>query len=222
MSILSNFTPNCLVKVWVECPIEDLGLIDGMEPNEFAHKFEKAIKIAHLDPYRATTHNKGIYNGIDSVVLATGNDFRAVEACGHTYASKDGKYRSLSDVSIENGIFKFSLTVPMALGVVGGLTNLHPIVKRSLELLENPSAKELMMIAAAAGLANNFAAVKSLTTSGIQKGHMKMHLINILTQYNATEEEKSAAVKYFENEVVTFSSVRSFLDDWRDKLIVQF
>ena len=125
-------------------------------------------------------------------------------------------------MSIENGIFNFSLTVPMALGVVGGLTNLHPIVKRSLEMLENPSAKELMMIAAAAGLANNFAAVKSLTTSGIQKGHMKMHLINILTSYNATEEEKAAAVKYFENEVVTFSSVRDFLDDWRDKLIVQF
>lgn len=222
MSILSNFTPNCLVKVWVECPIEELGTIEGIEPHEFAQKFEKAIKIAHLDPYRATTHNKGIYNGIDSVVLATGNDFRAVEACGHTYASKDGNYKSLSDISLDKGIFKFSLTVPMALGVVGGLTNLHPIVKRSLEMLENPSAKELMMIAAAAGLANNFAAVKSLTTSGIQKGHMKMHLINILTSYNATEEEKAAAIKHFEHEVVTFSSVREFLDDWRDKLIVQF
>ena len=81
MSILSNFTPNCLVKIWVECPIEDLGMIEGIAPEEFAKKFEKAIRIAHLDPYRATTHNKGIYNGIDSVVLATGNDFRAVEAC---------------------------------------------------------------------------------------------------------------------------------------------
>src|SRR5687768_1127982 len=129
MSILSNYTPDCLVKCWVECPVSELGTFeDGSSPEEFAKKFSTAIRIAHIDPYRATTHNKGIYNGIDAVILATGNDFRAVEACGHAYASHTGQYKSLSDVSVENGIFKFTLTVPMALGVVGGLTGLHPIV----------------------------------------------------------------------------------------------
>ena len=165
MSILSNYTPDCIVRSWVECPIADLGKFEnGLTPEEFAWKFQKAVKVAEVDVHRATTHNKGIYNGIDAVVLATGNDFRAVEACGHAYASRNGRYTSLSEVSIQDGIFRFSLTVPMALGVVGGLTSLHPLVKRGMELLGNPSANELMMIAATMGLANNFGALKSLTT----------------------------------------------------------
>lgn len=216
MSILSNLTPECLVKVWVECDIKDLDdPANGMSPQEFAIKFYRAIRIACIDPYRATTHNKGIYNGIDSVVIATGNDFRAVEACGHAYASMTGQYKSLTDVNIEDGKFKFTLTVPMALGVVGGLTNLHPVVKRSMEMLGNPSAKELMMIAATAGLANNFGAVRSLTTVGIQKGHMKMHLFNIMNHFNASDQEKEEALKYFENEKVSFTSVREFIENIR-------
>ncbi len=212
MSILSNYTPNCLVKCWVECPISELNVTDeNMTPELFAWKFSKAVKVAQVDTHRATTHNKGIFNGIDSVVLATGNDFRAVEACGHTYAARNGKYTSLTDISLENGIFKYTLTVPMALGVVGGLTALHPLAKRSIEMLGRPSAKELMMLAAAAGMANNFGALKSLTTSGIQKGHMKMHLINILNHFEATEEEKNAAIEYFKHHKVSFNSVRSFL-----------
>jgi hydroxymethylglutaryl-CoA reductase len=216
MSILSNYTPNCLVRCWVECPIEDLGVINGVEPKDFVWKFEKAMKVAHLDVNRATTHNKGIYNGIDAVVLASGNDFRAVEACGHTYASRDGQYRSLTNVSTDNGNFKFWLDIPMALGVVGGLTNLHPLVKRALELLGNPSAKELMMIAAAAGLANNFGAIKSLTTTGIQQGHMKMHLLNIMNHFNASQEEKDASVEFFSDKLVSFSGVREFIDQYRE------
>ncbi len=218
MSILSNYTPNCLVKCWVECPISELGTFeDGSTAEEFAYKFSKAIRIAEIDPYRATTHNKGIYNGIDSVVLATGNDFRAVEACGHAYASHTGTYKSLSELSLENGIFKFTLTVPMALGVVGGLTNLHPVVKRGLELLGNPSAKELMMIAATIGLANNFSAVKSLSTVGIQQGHMKMHLFNIMNHFDATDAEKEKALEYFANHSVSYSTVREFMEKTRDK-----
>lgn len=218
MSILSNYTPDCIVKCWVECPIHDLGTFeDGSTPEEFVKKFSTAIRIAQIDTYRATTHNKGIYNGIDAVVLATGNDFRAVEACGHAYASHTGHYKSLSEVSVENGMFKFTLTVPMALGVVGGLTSLHPVVKRGLELLGNPSAKELMMIAATIGLANNFSAVKSLTTVGIQQGHMKMHLFNIMNHFGATDAEKEKGLIHFTTEKVSFTSVREFIEKIREK-----
>lgn len=212
MSILSNYTPDCLVRVWVECPIEDLGVVNGMPAEEFAWKFEKAIKIAEVDPYRATTHNKGIYNGIDAVVLASGNDFRAVEACGHAYAARNGSYASLTSVTVKDGHFKFQIEVPMALGVVGGLTNLHPVVRRGLELLGNPSAKELMKIVAATGLAQNFGAVKSLITTGIQKGHMKMHLMNILNSFDATQAEKDQAIEYFKEVKVSVSSVRAFME----------
>lgn len=212
MAILSNYTPECLVRAWVECPVEDLGMTNGLEASIFAEKFCKAIRIAHIDPHRATTHNKGIFNGIDAVVLATANDFRAVESCGHTYAAKDGQYRSLSYCSIENGIFKFWLDLPIALGTVGGLTKLHPVARRSLELLGNPSASQLMEIIAVAGLAQNFAAVKSLVTTGIQKGHMKMHLLNILNHLGANEKEVSETVNYFKDKVVSFSAVRDFLD----------
>lgn len=130
-------------------------------------------------------------NGIDAVVLATGNDFRAVEAGIHAYAARDGQYRSLTQASIENGIFRFWIEIPLALGTVGGLTSLHPLVKIALEILDKPSAKELMQLVAVAGLAQNFAALRSLITSGIQKGHMKMHLFNILNQLGATEEQKN-------------------------------
>ncbi|MBR7022142.1 MAG: hypothetical protein IKI09_01545, partial [Bacteroidales bacterium] len=159
MTILSNNTPDCRVKVWVECPVNQLdGIDETLSGAEYAKKFKKAVDIAHIDTDRATTHNKGIYNGIDAVVIATGNDFRAVEAAGHTFASRNGHYESLSSVTIENGIFHFELEVPMALGTIGGLTSLHPLAKKTLELLGNPTAKELMMIAATMGLANNFSA----------------------------------------------------------------
>ena len=212
MAILSNYTPECLVRAWVECPIEDLDNCGGLDAPTFAKKFHKAIRIARIDPHRATTHNKGIFNGIDAVVLATANDFRAVEACGHTYAAKDGQYKSLTQCSLENGIFKFWIDLPIALGTVGGLTKLHPVACRSLELLGNPSASQLMEIIAVAGLAQNFAAVKSLVTTGIQKGHMKMHLLNILNHLNATEKEVKETVAYFTDKVVSFSAVREFLD----------
>ncbi|MFZ1381149.1 MAG: hydroxymethylglutaryl-CoA reductase, degradative [Saprospiraceae bacterium] len=212
MSILSNYTPQCLVRAEVSCLIKDLGeFAGGMSAQLFAEKFHAAIRIAELDSYRAVTHNKGIFNGIDAVVIATANDFRAIEACGHAYAARDGKYRSLSKCSIDGGVFRFWLDIPLALGTVGGLTSLHPIAKRSLELLENPNAEELMMITASTGLAQNFAAVRSLVTTGIQKGHMKMHLTNILQQFHATESEMAQAEIYFQNNSVTYTAVREFL-----------
>lgn len=212
MCILSNYTPECRVKVWVECPTKELdGVDENLDGKAFAEKFKKAVDIAHIDPYRAATHNKGIYNGIDAVVIATGNDFRATEAAGHSYAAKDGRYESLSSVEINDDMFRFTLDVPLALGTVGGLTSLHPLAKQSLELLGKPSAQELMMIAATMGLANNYAAVKSLTTKGIQQGHMKMHLANILNQLGATEEEKTLATEYFNDKTVSYSEVEKYI-----------
>ncbi len=216
MSILSNYTPNCLVETSVECEIKKLKHRDiDMEPEVFAKKFETAVKIAQIDTHRATTHNKGIFNGIDAVALSTGNDFRAIEACGHTFAARSGKYKSLTEVKIKDGIFKYTLKVPLALGTVGGLTKLHPLAKRSLELLRNPNAEELMMIMATAGLANNFGAIKSLVTKGIQQGHMKMHLFNILNQYHANEVEKSQAREFFKNKKVSVKKVSDYLASLR-------
>lgn len=215
MSILSNYTPDCLVRAWVECPISsfaDLARLQGMDAESLARRFAMAVRIAQIDPYRATTHNKGIYNGIDAVVLATGNDFRAIEACGHTYAARDGQYRSLSRCTVQDGMFRFELEVPLAMGTVGGLTALHPLAKRSLEILGQPSARDLMCITAAVGLAQNFAAVRSLITTGIQQGHMKMHLTNILNHLGATPEEAAAAQHYFQAQTVSFSGVRAFLE----------
>lgn len=217
MCILSNYTPECRVRAWVECPIEQLNDPSlEMSAEEFSQKFSRAIRISKIDVTRATTHNKGIFNGIDAVVLATGNDFRAIEACGHAYAARDGQYRGLSDVSVENGTFRFSLEIPLAIGTVGGLTSLHPMAKLSLDMLGNPSAKELMEVVATIGLAQNFGAVRSLVTSGIQKGHMKMHLMNILNHLEASEEEREKTRLHFANEVISFQAVRDFVASLRN------
>lgn len=215
MSILSNYVPNCLVRAEVSCLVSELNEDENIAPQDFANKFLQAIKIAEIEPYRAVTHNKGIMNGIDAVVLATGNDFRAVEAGVHAYASRNGRYTSLTHASIVDGVFKFWIEIPLALGTVGGLTNLHPLVKLSLELLGKPNAKELMQIVAVAGLAQNFAALRSLTTTGIQQGHMKMHLMNILNQYNANNEEKKALVEHFKTHVVTHNAVAEAIEKLR-------
>jgi hydroxymethylglutaryl-CoA reductase len=204
MSILSNYVPECLVHAEVSCKVEELYAENS---DLFAQKFVQAVQIANAEPHRAVTHNKGIMNGIDAVVIATGNDFRAIEAGAHAYAAKSGHYKSLTNASIENGIFKFWIEIPLALGTVGGLTKLHPLSKLSLKLLENPSAKELMQIIAVAGLAQNFAALRALTTTGIQKGHMKMHLTNIIKQLGASDEEKEYLIDYFEHKTITHNAV---------------
>ena len=218
MCILSNYTPNCLVEASVQCKIEDIGIVSGYAPQQFADKFSKALRIANIDVYRATTHNKGILNGIDAIVIATGNDFRAVESCIHTYASRDGQYRSLSQAWIEDGYFNFRLEFPIALGTVGGLTKLHPLAKTSLQLLGNPNAKELMQIVAAVGLMQNFAAVRSLVTVGIQLGHMKMHLTNIVAELKATVDEATAIENYFKDRPISVSEVRNYLNGLRTSI----
>lgn len=217
MAILSNYSEDCLVKASVSCPISNLSEVTkGMDPYQFSKRFKKAVNIARVDKCRAVTHNKGILNGIDAVVLATGNDFRAVESCIHAYASRDGEYRGLTDVEIQDDNFVFSIKLPISLGTVGGITSLHPMTKLSLSMLDDPSAKELMMIAASIGLAQNFAAITSLVTTGIQKGHMKMHLINILNQLEANDTERQKAKVYFEDKAISFNAVREFLSGTRN------
>ena len=213
MSILSNYVPNCLAKASVRCPIEQLETEEGMSKHAFAEKFVRAVTIAKEEPYRAVTHNKGIMNGVDAVVIATGNDFRAVEAGVHAFAARSGQYRSLSNAFIDGDDFCFELSLPLAIGTVGGLTKLHPLVKWSMQLLGNPSAKELMQIICVAGLAQNFGALRSLVTSGIQKGHMKMYLLNILNQLNATNGQKEKATEYFKTTAVSHNAVTTFLQN---------
>ena len=212
MSILSNYTPECIVESSVECKIEDLSDIDGITAKEFALKFKNAFDIANIDISRAVTHNKGIMNGIDSVLISTGNDFRAVEAGIHAFASSKGKYKSLSECTIIDNIFKIKLKIPLSIGTIGGITDIHPMVKLSLKLLENPTSDKLMNIICSVGLAQNFAAVKSLVTSGIQKGHMKMHLINLLIKQNATKDQINKSEAYFKDRDINNQSVKDFLD----------
>ena len=211
MSILSNYTPDCIVESYAECDINELVDIADIEPKEFAEKMKYAFEIAKIDISRAVTHNKGIMNGIDAILIATGNDFRAVEAGIHAYASSNSKYQSLSECSISGNKFRLSLKIPLSVGTVGGITDLHPLVKLSLKILDNPSSKDLMCIIASVGLAQNFAAVRSLITSGIQEGHMKMHLINLLIKNNASEEQIRKAKTYFLNKEINSSSVNQFL-----------
>ena len=212
MSILSNYVPECLVRAEVSCHIDDFF---DENPRFYAKKFVQAVQIAEVEPYRAVTHNKGIMNGIDAVVLATGNDFRAIAAGIHAYASRDGHYRSLTHAKIEGDVFHFWIEIPLALGTVGGLTKLHPLAKLSLEMLHQPSAEELMQVVAVAGLAQNFAALKALTTTGIQEGHMKMHMNNILNQLEATVHEKNILVDQFKGKTVSYNDVANALHQLR-------
>ncbi|MFL1894177.1 hydroxymethylglutaryl-CoA reductase, degradative [Aquimarina sp. 2-A2] len=216
MSILSNYVPNCLVKASVSCPITDLPETEDLSAEAYASKFIQAIKIAEIEPYRAVTHNKGIMNGIDAVVLATGNDFRAIEAGAHAYACRNGKYTSLTKAWIEEDSFHFSIEIPLALGTVGGLTSLHPLVKLAMQLLGSPTAEVLMKITAVAGLAQNFGAINSLITTGIQQGHMKMHLMNIMNQFEATKDEKKQLISYFKTTTVTHAKVVEALKKIRE------
>ena len=214
MAILSNNTPECTVTVEASCEIEHLKPIsERMAVETFADKMQLAYSIAHHDPLRAVTHNKGIMNGVDAVLMATGNDYRAAEAASHAFASRSGNYRSLSRCSVTSNTLTIELTLPLALGTVGGITNLHPLARLSLEILGNPTARELMGIVASVGLASNFAAVRSLVTTGIQKGHMRLHLSNILNMLNVSTEQREDAEMYFRNRKVSFNAVKHFLHE---------
>jgi hydroxymethylglutaryl-CoA reductase len=212
MAILSNYTPDCLVEAYVECDVARLdNLFSDWAGNTYANKFKMAVDIANCDVSRAVTHNKGIMNGIDAIAIATGNDYRAIEAGVHAYAAKSGKYSSLSKVEIIGSNFRFSIEVPLAIGTVGGITAIHPLAKLALQVLQKPTSPELMKIMASVGLASNFSAIHALITTGIQKGHMKLHLNNILTQLKATEHQKILAIEFFQDKTVSFTEVGKFL-----------
>lgn len=215
MSILSNYVPECVVHVALSCPVDKIGTVNGMDGKEFAQRIVKAVKIAEVEPYRAVTHNKGIMNGIDAVVIATGNDFRAIEAGVHAFAARDGQYRSLSRASLVDGVFTFEADFPLAMGTVGGLTALHPLANWSMQVLGNPDAEQLMRITAACGLAQNFGALHSLVTTGIQQGHMKMHMANMLEQLGASPEERDHIKAQFKQRTPSTASLRQALDEYR-------
>jgi len=213
MAILSNYTPGSYVQMKAECAVEALNELDGNTNGaELAEKFRKAIEIADHSVSRAVTNNKGIMNGVDAVVIATGNDFRAIEAGVHAYSVDRGRTTSLSQCEVNEGVFTFRLKIPLALGTVGGLTNLHPLASRALEILGKPSAKELMRIAGAVGLASNFSALHSLITTGIQKGHMRLHLENILMALDVDETMKEKIKARFKNQSASYSQVKAFIE----------
>ena len=214
MAILSNYTPQCTVTVEASCKIEHFKPIAERLPvGVFADKMKLAYQIAQHDPSRAVTHNKGIMNGVDAVLMATGNDYRAAEAAAHAFAARDGRYRALSWCTLNNNVLSIGLTIPLAVGTVGGITNLHPLARLSLEILGNPTAKELMGIVASVGLASNFAAIRSLITTGIQKGHMRLHLSNILNMLNVDTLLREEAESWFVNRKVSFNAVKHFLHE---------
>lgn len=218
MAILSNYTPESIVKCHLECDVEELGHWDPNLPGRvLAKKFSRAVEIAGIDISRAVTHNKGIFNGIDAVMVASGNDWRAVAASGHAYASRDGKYKGLTSISLTDNIFRYELELPLAVGTVGGITRIHTVVKKAMAMMNHPDARQLMMIAAASGLASNFSAVASLVTTGIQKGHMRLHLTNMLNQLNAGKTEREKAIRHFDGVTVSYSLVREFISQIRNE-----
>ena len=184
LRILSNLADRRLARARCVWRTADIG------GDEVRDAMLAAYQFAEADPYRAATHNKGIMNGISAVVLVTGNDTRAVEAGAHAYASRNGHYGSLTNWEITNdGDLVGSIEIPMAVGLIGGATKLHPTAKAALKILDVGSASELAQIIAAVGLAQNFSALKALATFGVQKGHMALHAHNIAMMAGATGDE---------------------------------
>ncbi len=179
LRILSNLADRRLVRAKVTVSADTLST-DTLDGADVAQGIVEACALALIDPYRAATHNKGIMNGIDPVVVATGNDWRAIEAGAHAFAAKSGRYTSLTkwEIDAENNLVG-SIELPMALGLVGGATKTHPAAQAALKVLNVGSARELAMLVASVGLAQNMAALRALATEGIQKGHMALHARNI-------------------------------------------
>ncbi len=189
LRILSNLADQRLATASGVIPAEMLDS-HGIPGAQVARLIEEANAFAIVDPYRAATHNKGIMNGIDAVVIATGNDWRAIEAGAHAYAVKDGRYQSLTDWHVnEDGDLYGRITLPMAVGMVGGATKVHPTAKIAMKILGVKSAVELAEVMAAVGLAQNLAAIKALSTVGIQRGHMRLHARQVAMAAGASEEQ---------------------------------
>jgi hydroxymethylglutaryl-CoA reductase len=187
LRILSNLADRRTATARCTILSDSLGTF-GLSGTSVARLIEEANAFAVVDPYRAATHNKGIMNGIDAVCIATGNDWRAIEAGAHSYAARNGRYTSLTDWHVDqNGDLFGELTLPMAVGIVGGATKVHPTARVSLKILGVESASELAQVMAAVGLAQNLGAIRALATVGIQKGHMRLHARQVAMAAGATD-----------------------------------
>lgn len=212
LRIISNLADRRLARAEVSFDFETLGK-KGMSGKKVAEGIVDAYKFAEADPYRAATHNKGVMNGMDAVCIATGNDFRALEAGVHSYAARGG-YGPVTEWRIEDEKLKGKIEVPVAVGTVGGITSVHPLVDISLKILDVDSAQELAGVMAAVGLLQNFAALRALATEGIQKGHMKLHAKNIAKQAGAEGGEvDEVAKRMVEEDEVSQDRAEEILDD---------
>lgn len=219
LRIISNNATESIVSAKASIPILRLNK-DVEVAKVIAKKIELATKYASLDPYRASTHNKGIMNGVDAVVLATGNDWRAVEAAAHTYAARSGQYKSLTswiyDEDKEELVGEIEMPLPVA--TLGGTISIHQIANWSLNLMNNPSSKKLASIIAAVGLAQNFSAVKAIVTEGIQKGHMSLHAKTLAKQAGANENEIDEVVEKLKSKgKINIEEAKLILDNLRNK-----
>lgn len=217
MSILSNYATECLATAICDIPVASLAK-NGMSGEKIAEKIAQASYIAQIDPYRATTHNKGIMNGIDGVVIASGNDWRAIEAGAHAYAAKDGSYRGLSIWKVIGDTLHGEITLPLPLGSVGGSIGIVPLVKVNHKLLEIENAIELEKVVASVGLGQNLAALYALVTEGIQKGHMRLQLKSLVSSIGATEKEIPLVVSKLEKlNKRDMSTAKEILDNLRNE-----
>lgn len=204
LRILSNLTDRRTATARGRIPAAELAQ-PGLPGEQVARLIAEANAFAVVDPYRAATHNKGIMNGIDAVCIATGNDWRAIEAGAHAYAARDGRYRALTDWYVDgNGDLRGELTLPLAVGVVGGATKVHPTAQVAMKILGVESAGELAGVMACVGLAQNLAAIKALATHGIQRGHMRLHARQIALAAGAPE----AQVQYIADQLVSEGNIR--------------
>ncbi|HHJ06904.1 MAG TPA: 3-hydroxy-3-methylglutaryl-CoA reductase, partial [Anaerolineae bacterium] len=190
LRILSNLTDMRLATAQCTIPATQLAIKGGLDGKQVAKLIEEANAFAIVDPYRAATHNKGIMNGIDAVAIATGNDWRAIEAGSHAFAARDGRYTSLTQWSRnEDGDLTGRLHLPLAVGTVGGATKVHPAARAAIKILGNPGARRLAEIMAAVGLGQNLAAIRALAAEGIQRGHMRLHARQVALAAGASPEQ---------------------------------
>lgn len=209
LKILSNYATERIATSKATFKKEELG------GNDIVDRILSAFAFAFSDTYRAVTHNKGIMNGIDAVSIATGQDFRAIEAAAHAYASRDGKYRSLTTFSkSSNGDLVGRIEIPLSVGIVGGISTVNPVARMGLKILGVKSACELACVIASAGLAQNLAAIKALSTEGIQKGHMKLHAKNIAVAAGATGKLVDIVSEtMYKQSKISMDSARRILQD---------
>ncbi|KRL06446.1 hydroxymethylglutaryl-CoA reductase, degradative [Liquorilactobacillus hordei] len=193
MSILSNYATECVARATCEIPVELLAK-KGISGENIAKKISQASRVAQLDPYRAVTHNKGIMNGVDAVVMASGNDWRAIESGAHAYAARNGQYRGLSTWKLNNNCLIGELELPLPVGFVGGSIGIIPLVKVNQDLLKITSAQELECVIVSVGLAQNLAALLALVSEGIQKGHMRLQLKSLVIAAGADAIEEQTVV----------------------------